>query len=62
MNALIASFAADERAVTSMEYGMIAALVSVAIITALGNLGHALNETFTTITRAISEANAKAPF
>lgn len=61
MKAFIAQFIADENAVTAMEYGMIAALVSVAIIAALGHLGLELNKTFTTISQAISNANVKAP-
>ncbi|MFZ1989018.1 MAG: Flp family type IVb pilin [Alphaproteobacteria bacterium] len=61
MKAYISSFLADESAVTAMEYGMIASLTAVAIIVALGNLGIELNKTFTTITRAIADANAKAP-
>ncbi len=61
MKAFALAFLTDERAVTAMEYGMIAALVSIAIITALGNLGLELNKTFTTVSRAISDANAKAP-
>ena len=60
MKALVLSFVADERAVTAMEYGMIASLVAVAIIVALGNLGLELNKTFTTIARAIADANARA--
>ena len=60
MKAFVSSFAADERAVTAMEYGMIASFVAVAIIVALGNVGLELNKTFTTITRAIADANAKA--
>ena len=60
MKAWLSSFIADDSAVTAMEYGMIAALVSVAIITALGSLGVELNKTFTTISRAISDANASA--
>jgi pilus assembly protein Flp/PilA len=60
MKALVSSFYVDERAVTAMEYGMIASFVAVAIIVALGNVGLELNKTFTTITRAIADANAKA--
>ena len=61
MTPFLSAFAADESAVTAMEYGMIASLVAVAIIFALGNLGIELNKTFTTISRAIADANAKAP-
>jgi len=61
MKTLLSSFLAEESAVTAMEYGMIASLVAVAIIVALGNVGVELNRTFTTISRAIADANGKAP-
>ena len=61
MKAFVLYFLADDSAVTAMEYGMIASLVAVAIIVALGKLGLALNQTFTTISSAIADANAKAP-
>jgi pilus assembly protein Flp/PilA len=60
MKLFISSFLADEGAVTAMEYGMIASLVAVAIIVALGKVGVELNRTFTTISRAIADANAKS--
>jgi pilus assembly protein Flp/PilA len=59
--AFTSSFLADERAVTAMEYGMIASLVAVAIIVSLSHLGLELNNTFTKISRAIADANAKSP-
>jgi pilus assembly protein Flp/PilA len=39
----------DRSAVTALEYGLIAALVSVVIITAVKTLGTNLNSVFTTI-------------
>jgi pilus assembly protein Flp/PilA len=39
----------DERGVTAMEYGLIAALMAVVIVGAVGTLGTALSSTFTTI-------------
>lgn len=36
----------DESGATAIEYGLIAALVAVAIITVLGTLGTSLNSTF----------------
>jgi pilus assembly protein Flp/PilA len=56
---LIKSFVADESGVTAMEYGMIAALIAVVILTTLGVLGNDLNKTFTDIKTAIEAANAK---
>jgi pilus assembly protein Flp/PilA len=46
-------FAADETAATAIEYGLIAAGISVAIITVVTGLGSKLNTTFTTIKTAI---------
>jgi pilus assembly protein Flp/PilA len=42
-------FVKDDSGATAIEYGLIAALVSVAIIVALGTLGNNLNETFTRV-------------
>ena len=39
----------DRRAVTALEYGLIAALIGVAIISAVSNLGTALSTTFSMI-------------
>jgi pilus assembly protein Flp/PilA len=45
--------AADETAATAIEYGLIAAGISVAIITVVTGLGSKLNTTFTTIKTAL---------
>lgn len=50
---LFARFAKDESGATAIEYGLIAALVSVAIITAVGLLGDQLKTVFTDITTAL---------
>jgi pilus assembly protein Flp/PilA len=39
----------DRRAVTALEYGLIAALIAVAIITSVSTLGSKLSSTFSTI-------------
>lgn len=44
---------ADETGATAIEYGLIAALVSVAIIGGLGALGPKLNTLFTDIANAL---------
>lgn len=49
MSKLFASFAKDESGATAIEYGLIAALVAVAIITALQSLGTKLTGTFTNV-------------
>ncbi|MBK9080610.1 MAG: Flp family type IVb pilin [Rhizobiales bacterium] len=43
---LLTRFAKDESGATAIEYGLIAALVGVAIITAVTNLGTKLKGTF----------------
>jgi pilus assembly protein Flp/PilA len=45
----VQAFIADENGVTAIEYGLIAALVGVAIVTAVKTLGSQLNTTFTTV-------------
>ena len=44
----------DRRAVTALEYGLIAALIAVVIISALSTLGGNLTKTFNTIAKSIS--------
>ena len=44
----------DKRGVTAMEYGLIAALIAVVIITAVTNIGTSLNTKFTAIATALS--------
>jgi pilus assembly protein Flp/PilA len=45
----LASLAADRKAVTALEYGLIASLVAVAIITAVTLLGTNIAATFTSV-------------
>jgi pilus assembly protein Flp/PilA len=47
------SFAKDESGATAIEYGLIAAGISVAIITVVQGLGTKLANTFSNITTAI---------
>ena len=49
----IRKFAADESGVTAIEYGLIAAGIAVAIITAVGLLGTELSNMFDAVTAAI---------
>lgn len=46
---LMKRFVKDESGATAIEYGMIAALIAVAIIVTLQTVGTKLNATFTTI-------------
>ena len=43
----------DKRGVTAMEYGLIAALIAVVIITAVTNIGTSLNTKFGAIVTAL---------
>ena len=43
----------DESGATAIEYGLIAALVAVALITALTNMGTGLSTKFNTITTSL---------
>jgi pilus assembly protein Flp/PilA len=47
----------DEAGATAIEYGLIAALIAVAAITALTSLGHNLSNTFNKVSSSISTAN-----
>ena len=50
----------DRRAVTALEYGLIAALIAVASIVAMGNLGSELSDTFETTQGKMDTANKAA--
>lgn len=52
-NSRVAKLKSDVRGVTAMEYGLIAALVAVVIITALTTIGTTLAGTFNTIAASI---------
>jgi len=49
MKNLFARFAKDESGATAIEYGLIAALISVAIVGILATVGGNLTTTFTTV-------------
>jgi pilus assembly protein Flp/PilA len=48
---------ADEQGATAIEYGLIAALIAVAAITALQSLGTEVSTTFSTVATTMSSAN-----
>lgn len=50
----------DEQGATAIEYGLIAALIAVAAITAMQSLGSELNTTFNTVQSKMAEGNDKA--
>jgi pilus assembly protein Flp/PilA len=49
MKNLLSRFVKDEAGVTAMEYGLIAALIAVVIITAVTTVGTNLTGTFNTV-------------
>ncbi|MEM7022393.1 MAG: Flp family type IVb pilin [Pseudomonadota bacterium] len=57
----IRRFLRDESGATAIEYGLIAALVSVVIIAVLGALGTNLNTTFRTVADNLGSAGGATP-
>jgi pilus assembly protein Flp/PilA len=55
MKTLFARFMKDESGATAIEYGLIAALISVAIIGAVSTLGNNLSATFNEISGNLTE-------
>lgn len=53
MRILLKQFLRDEQGATAIEYGLIAAGISVAIIAVVQSLGTALNTTFTSVQTAL---------
>ena len=51
---LLARFLSDESGATAIEYGLIAAGISVAIIATVTGLGTKLNSTFTSVKDALN--------
>ena len=47
----------DEQGATAIEYGLIAALIAVAAISAMGTLGNELSTTFSTVSSQLGAAN-----
>ncbi len=56
MTKLIARFAKDESGATAIEYGLIAALIALAIVTGAGALGKSLGTKFTDIKTTLDAA------
>jgi pilus assembly protein Flp/PilA len=53
LKCLLTEFAADESGATAIEYGLIAAGISIAIIAAVAGLGSKLESTFTSVQNAL---------
>ena len=45
----------NENGATAIEYGLIAALIAVAAITAMGTLGNSLSDTFTEVNTELTK-------
>ena len=58
---IFARFAQDESGATAIEYGLIAALISVGIIVAVSTLGGTLNNVFTRINTDLTANMPAAP-
>jgi pilus assembly protein Flp/PilA len=56
MTRVIMEFAKDESGATAIEYGLIAAGISVAIIAVVNSLGSQLKTTFSTVTSQLATA------
>jgi len=53
MNKVFARFLKDESGATAIEYGLIASLIAVAIISSVTGVGTAVSSTFTVISSAL---------
>ena len=56
MNSFITRFANDESGATAIEYGLIAAGISVAIIAVVNSLGSQLKSTFSNVSSQLATA------
>jgi pilus assembly protein Flp/PilA len=54
MNTLVLRFLKDISGATAIEYALIAAGISIAIVSAVTSLGSSLNATFTTVANALA--------
>ena len=54
MKTLLSSFVQDESGATAIEYGLIAALISVVIIAVLTQIGTRLTAQFTAVSNALN--------
>lgn len=58
MTKFVSRFVKDESGATAIEYGLIAALIAVVIITAVTTLGKNLSSTFTTVAGELGKAKS----
>jgi pilus assembly protein Flp/PilA len=60
MSKFVTRFLKDESGATAIEYGLIAALVAVVLVTALSTMSTSLTKTFENVGTKLDAANAKA--
>ncbi|WLR96903.1 Flp family type IVb pilin [Shinella sumterensis] len=60
MTKIFARLMKDESGATAIEYGLIAALISVALIAGATSLGGTLNDTFNALSDKMDEAKTKS--
>lgn len=58
MQKIVSRFVRDESGATAIEYGLIAALIALAIITGAGALGNSINAKFTKIGNTINSSGS----
>ncbi|TIO05876.1 Flp family type IVb pilin [Mesorhizobium sp.] len=61
MSNLIARFVKDESGATAIEYGLIAALIALAIMVGAGALGNSINDKFENIADTLNNAGTTTP-
>ena len=60
MNKFLSKFRRDEEGATAIEYGLIAALIAIALIASLTLVGGSLSEIFGTVSTKVEAANTSA--
>ena len=61
MRKFMRKFVRDEKGVTALEYGLLAALIAAVIIVSVQGLGSTIDTTFSNIDTAMKNVNAPAP-
>jgi pilus assembly protein Flp/PilA len=59
MKKLLQKINSDQSGATAIEYGLIAALIAVVLITSLGLLGNNINNSFVKISNRVGTANSR---
>ena len=59
MQKLVTRFINDESGATAIEYGLIAALIAVAIVTAAGSVGDSLEDKFSAVAGELDSATIR---